>query len=130
MSRFKNSSSAGSGKLGLLGCRRRPKNENRFVGVEFCLVCDMDVGGGREFNPVISEEPLGPIFSPNSTGSDFPWNQSDKTLALASSFFFGKVSVQVVFFGPDIVSLVPCSKSGGLVIYSVFARRCEGGLLK
>jgi hypothetical protein len=34
---------------------------------------------------------------PKSTGSDLPWNQSDRILALASSFFLGNVSVQEAF---------------------------------
>src|SRR4051812_31190396 len=111
MSRLRNSSSAGSGKLGLFSCRRKPKKENRLVtGAEFFRVCDVNVEAGRLSSPGPSESPLVPILSPKSTGSDLPWNQSDRTLALASSFFLGKVSFQGVFLGrSDIVCSSPSS---------------------
>lgn len=69
-----------------------------------------------------------------SPDSDLPWNQSDKILARASSFFFGKVSVQAgaaralggLLF--DFESKTSSSKIGGRAMYSVFDRRCEGRL--
>ena len=41
-----------------------------------------------------SARPLGRVAIPKLTGSDLPWNQSDKILALSSNFFLGNVSVQ------------------------------------